>query len=1089
MKVKTINVPDVRVTERVECGWISHVIEPKRTAAVIRSEEVKVSARRTAQMLTLDTGSKYILTERTGIATPPEADGVLRHLSSGDLVWLHHPRLEELRARVARNGWTSERDAIRVAWRNQFKYCKEERNEVGEPVQSGLRPPQLGALHAIAAHWSLSNEPATVVMPTGTGKTETMLAALVAENIGSFLVVVPSRALRDQTVGKFETLGLLRELGCLPERVRNPVVGVIATRPKAATDLDVFSKCNVVVATIGAIAQGAATSFVKKMANGADVLVVDEAHHIAAATWNALRDAFKGRRVLQFTATPYRRDGLLVDGEVIYSYPLSKAQQDGYFKPITFDPVHEIDDDDADKAIATKAIAQLQADLDKGLDHLVMARCESIERAKTIYGIYAAKGRKFRPVLVHSKSDDAAAQLKKLRDRASRIVVCVDMLGEGFDLPQLKIAAVHDSHKSLAVLLQFTGRFTRAAGANVGDATVIANIANQNVSGALERLYSEDADWNKLLREFSSAAIRSHAAFIDFLNKSTRLDESRAHKAVEISKSLLRPKFSTVVFQVASFEPDRFVAGIPAGVEVHAVWLHSGRTLYFVTCHEPKIEWTRAKDLRDLQWDLHVLHHDPSTGLLYVHSSDKSGTHEAVAKAVSNNSAQLICGDVVFRVLGGINRLMLQVVGVKKHGRRNLRFALYTGADVREALTATEQKGSVKSNIVGSGWEAGEPVRVGCSAKGRIWSVEAGTIPDMISWFQAIGRKLKDTQIDTSAIIKNVLIPREIAELPDATILSVEWPIEIIGQPEERVVISWPGGEQPLWAFDLIYLPDSRTKTGYSFEVRSDQVSGTFTFELGGDERFIVRQSSTLKLRVTVGKISQSLAEYLSNYPPLVRFVDMSEMDGALLYAPDQLSMPAVDEESFEVWDWTGTDVTLESMWRAGKRRSNSIQERVAQHYVAAKYDVVFDDDGPGEAADLVCMREEDEVIRLALVHCKFSGGPNAGARVDDVVEVSSQAVRSSKRVWRFRDLCKHVLRREKEWPRPSGTRFLAGNDRIVTRIEKAQRFKHLQAEIISVQPGLSFAKRSPDQNTVIAAAQAFLKQTADVNLVVICSA
>ena len=41
----------------------------------------------------------------------------------------------------------------------------------------GLREPQIGALHAVLAHWTTrSTSPATVVMPTGTGKTETMLA-------------------------------------------------------------------------------------------------------------------------------------------------------------------------------------------------------------------------------------------------------------------------------------------------------------------------------------------------------------------------------------------------------------------------------------------------------------------------------------------------------------------------------------------------------------------------------------------------------------------------------------------------------------------------------------------------------------------------------------------------------------------------------------------------------------------------------------------------------------------------------------------------------------------------------------------------
>ena len=38
-----------------------------------------------------------------------------------------------------------------------------------------LRPAQLGAIHSLLAYWSLTKDVATVVLPTGTGKTETML--------------------------------------------------------------------------------------------------------------------------------------------------------------------------------------------------------------------------------------------------------------------------------------------------------------------------------------------------------------------------------------------------------------------------------------------------------------------------------------------------------------------------------------------------------------------------------------------------------------------------------------------------------------------------------------------------------------------------------------------------------------------------------------------------------------------------------------------------------------------------------------------------------------------------------------------------
>lgn len=71
----------------------------------------------------------------------------------------------------------------------------------------------------VGAHWSLEHQPATIVMPTGTGKTETMLAALAAFGRSPLLVVVPWDALRAQTAQKFLTFGLLRKLKVLPESV------------------------------------------------------------------------------------------------------------------------------------------------------------------------------------------------------------------------------------------------------------------------------------------------------------------------------------------------------------------------------------------------------------------------------------------------------------------------------------------------------------------------------------------------------------------------------------------------------------------------------------------------------------------------------------------------------------------------------------------------------------------------------------------------------------------------------------------------------------------------------------------------------
>ncbi|MCB1575738.1 MAG: restriction endonuclease subunit R, partial [Xanthomonadales bacterium] len=118
-----------------------------------------------------------------------------------------------------------------------------------------------------------------------------------------------------------------------------------------------------------------------------------------------------------------------------------------------------------------------------------------------MFPLYQKECPELSPVLLHSglRADVKEAARARLLGGHSKVIVCVDMLGEGFDFPSLKIAAVHDAHKSLPVTLQFVGRFTRAGSVPLGDATVVANIADESVRSEISRLYSQDADWDQLI--------------------------------------------------------------------------------------------------------------------------------------------------------------------------------------------------------------------------------------------------------------------------------------------------------------------------------------------------------------------------------------------------------------------------------------------------------------------------------------------------------------------------------------------------------------------------------------------------------------
>ena len=95
-----------------------------------------------------------------------------------------------------------------------------------------LRSAQFGAYHAFRSYQTLKDtSPCTIVMPTGTGKTETMLAIFLQEPKKT-LIIVPSDALRHQTMLKMISLGIIPKLNYFDGEYLKPVVGIIKSEIK-----------------------------------------------------------------------------------------------------------------------------------------------------------------------------------------------------------------------------------------------------------------------------------------------------------------------------------------------------------------------------------------------------------------------------------------------------------------------------------------------------------------------------------------------------------------------------------------------------------------------------------------------------------------------------------------------------------------------------------------------------------------------------------------------------------------------------------------------------------------------------------------
>lgn len=962
-----------------------------------------------------------------------------------------------------------------------------------EEGNGGLRSPQRGAMHAVLGYWTTNRaDPATVVMPTGTGKTETMLGLLVAARPERLLVVVPSDALREQLAAKFDRLGVLQEIGVVAPLARCPVVGRLGHRFSSLENAVAFAQtCNVVVATPEALHASDADVREEFLARFSH-LFIDEAHHVAASTWARIRDEFVGKRVVQFTATPFREDGKHLQGSIIYSFPLREAQSQGYFSDVDF--VSIVDFEDPDRAVATQALARLTQDLQAGYDHILMARVRSIPRAKALLGLYQELAGGLGVVTVYSQLPPAKkrAAVNALMNRSARIVVCVDMLGEGFDLPALKVAAVHDSHKSLGVTLQFIGRFARtSSNGDFGTAALFVARNEFEADPRLRQLYSEDPDWNSILRDVSETAVDEQRQISDF-------EAGFASRPDEIAVQSLLPKMSTVVYRTPStewdphqiiefFGEDQLLTN-PIGLNAQA------GVAWFVVQRRTQVRWADLRTVEELAYELYVLYFDSTRRLLYINNSANDGVFEDLANAVVGGGATRFNGTAVYRVMADIKRLVPTNVGVLDSRSHFRRFSMHVGSDVTASFTAAEAGTKTQTNISGTGYREGERVNISASQKGRIWSHAAATsLKQWCDWCDGIGTKLLDQTVTIEHIIGNFIMPQQLSGRPDGVLLAVEWPWAIHLLSAEAVRLRYDSR-----LFEAVYcdlVPDtSATSEAFTFTVSNDAWRVEYQALIDDEGRFTYVCSEDPEVMVVRAQSEQPLSKWLNSNGLLFILDNDRLIEEGLMYEP-KWDRPPFDPAGLQTRDWTGINLKRES--QGAQKHSDSIQRRAIQELLSEAEDasspwmVMIDDDGSGEIADIVALKIDEEGLLVRLVHCKYSGSDTPGGRVDDLYEVCGQAQKSV--AWRRSDLgpfFKQLTHRAKrKFQRTGVSPFEVGDPAELLRIQAAAQVLPRRMEIVVVQPGLSVAKVSPQQLDLLAAVESYLNTTINAPLTVWCSA
>lgn len=977
------------------------------------------------------------------------------------------------------------------SWKEAFHFKEE---NIEEDIL-GLRKPQIAAIFNVLSHWRVEDDLGTVIMPTGTGKTETMLSLLIAQACPRLLVVVPSDPLRTQIADKFITLGHLQKpaFGIVSPSALKPIVGVLCENFKTTEELIAFiAKCNVIVTTMDLISNGS-KELQGALGQNVSHIFIDEAHHVKAPTWQHFRNLCPKEKIIQFTATPFRNDGQNLDGKFIFNYSLKKAQEDGYFKKIELIQVNEWDNAKADQAIVEAAIERLRSDL-QHYDHLLMARCNTQSKADAVYKLYEAYP-EFNPVVIHTgltKAEREEAK-RKILSKESKIIVCVDMLGEGFDLPNLKIAAFHNIRKSLPITIQLAGRFTRTKfDEKLGNASIIVNLKDADVKKELEEFYALGADWNSLLPKVSTTRIKKEVDFSKFLNGFTGLEESK------IPFQSLTPALSTVVYKNHTNEwfPMNFKEGLPGVGELDYLFPDINReekTLVIITGKKQGIDWGYSKEIYDILWSLYVIHWDTKNNLLFINASDNAGVYNDLAKAIIGENSQLIDKIDVFKAFHGIERVRLQNVGLKEFLGRNVSFSMRTGYDIEKALALVDQQSAEKAFVFGTGYENGEKTSIGCSYRGRIWARKDGDIQELIEWFHNVGNKLVRTDIDPNTILKETLIPNSVGRRPLLLPFAVDWSEEVFLQPEERIVFEINGTPVEFYNTEL-ELVDATERGDLIFMLSTPDVSIKFKkvlFNNGKYDDFRIERLTgpTENYLVRMGKRQFTMEEFFYNNPVTWWFVDGSSLSGNEYIELKQL-IPSFTKEQIIKKDWSGTNLRKESQGIYPKKE-DSIQYKIISELKEGDYDLIYDDDYSGEISDVITVKQFDDHINIQLYHLKFASSGRAAQLVDDLYEVCGQAVKSIN--WKFKEskeFFEHLLRREiKKRKGQTCSRIeLGSKDKISYFKEIARKGYPVEFEVFIVQPGLSASSPSNEQLSLLAVVSSYLKGKGAIPLTVIGS-
>ena len=243
-----------------------------------------------------------------------------------------------------------------------------------------------------------------------------------------------------------------------------------------------------------------------------DVILVDEAHHALARSYQNILNKFPKAIVLLFTATPHRTGRVQLDqiaDDIIVGQSIHELTEKGFLARFRyFQPPGDFDskllkrgstgdftNDSMQQAMSTKIFGHIVKQYKRianGMQAVVYTY--SIDSAIKIAAEFNAEVISAVEVDGTTSKEKRDLVVRKFRDQEIRILVNVNLFTEGVDLPNVDCVIMARPTASLALYLQFS---MRCLNPRPGKTAIIIDHANNFKSFGYP---DDDRDWKQAIK-------------------------------------------------------------------------------------------------------------------------------------------------------------------------------------------------------------------------------------------------------------------------------------------------------------------------------------------------------------------------------------------------------------------------------------------------------------------------------------------------------------------------------------------------------------------------------------------------------------